>query len=118
MRGIKTSLRYYNLYFLNPMLYLVLYSLLASVMMGIVAQLTMIIALFTKFKVVIYGGVFMLSMLTVFVHPMIVPFYELLSPYSYVCTELNNSQYFYPIVFFMIAVIASIIFVRKDVMLK
>ncbi|WP_028044223.1 hypothetical protein [Candidatus Stoquefichus massiliensis] len=116
--GIKTTIRYYNLYFLNPMLYLVLYSLLSSVMMGIVAQLTMIIALFTKFKVVIYGGVFMLSMLTVFVHPMIVPFYELLSPYKYVSIELINSQYFYPIAFFMISVIASIIFVRKDVMLK
>ncbi|WP_050637669.1 hypothetical protein [Candidatus Stoquefichus sp. SB1] len=117
-RGITTTLRYYNLYFLNPVLYLGMYSLLSSIMMGIVAQLTMVIALFTKFKVVIYGGVFMLSMLTVFVHPMVVPFYELLAPYCYVSNNLMNAQYFYPIAFFLISIIAAIVFVRKDVMLK
>lgn len=118
VNNIKTLLRYYNLYFQNPLLYLVLYSLLVSLVMGIVSQLTMTIALFIHYKVIIYGGFFILSMFTVFIHPMIVPFYEILCPYTYVSSYLLNAQYFYPIFLFILSIILSMIYIRRDVIIK
>lgn len=116
--SIRSTLRAYNLYFQNPMLYLLMYSLLVSLMMGIVSQLIMVTALFIQYKVIIYGGFFVLSMATVFIHPMIVPFYEMLCPYSYVSSYLIHAQYFYPIVFCGISIILSIIYIKKDMIIK